>query len=64
MAQHNHKSERDRPTAAIVIPVPVAAPIAVRFPRWKLELFRTRSADLEARGAAHAAGRAVRPPGG
>jgi hypothetical protein len=33
------------------------------YPRWKVELFRTRTADLHARGAAHATGRALRAPG-
>jgi hypothetical protein len=33
------------------------------YPQWKVELFRTRTADLHQRGAAHATGRAVRAPG-
>jgi hypothetical protein len=37
--------------------------IVVPYPRWKVELFRTRTADLQSRGAAHATGRAVRAPG-
>lgn len=59
MTDHRSKTSTEPSAASREAQSRTPAP----YPRWKVELFRTRTADLQARGAAHATGRAVRAPG-